>query len=85
MIIVNRFQPLTITTKRSILDVAAALDPPVVISLFHFQIAAYFKIAIILNISSNCRQLSTIKLFENNTDFGTSIMLCYCDEHYDIF
>ena len=26
--IVNDFQPLTIMTKRSILDVAAALDPP---------------------------------------------------------
>ena len=28
MIIVNGFQPLTIITKRSILDAAAALDPP---------------------------------------------------------
>ena len=28
VIIVNGFQPLTIFTKRSILDVAAALDPP---------------------------------------------------------
>ena len=28
VIIVNVFQPLTIITKRSILDVAAALDPP---------------------------------------------------------
>ena len=28
MIIVNGFQPLTIIEKRSILDVAAALDPP---------------------------------------------------------
>ena len=32
MIIVNGFQPLTIITKRSILDVAAALDPPLVVS-----------------------------------------------------
>ena len=29
MIIVNDFQPLTITTEHSILDVAAALDRPV--------------------------------------------------------
>ena len=29
-IIVNVFQPLTIITKRSILDVAAALDPPLI-------------------------------------------------------
>ena len=29
VIIVNGFQPLTIITKRSILDVAGALDPPV--------------------------------------------------------
>ena len=28
VIIVNGFQPLTIITKRSILDVAAVLDPP---------------------------------------------------------
>ena len=28
VIIVNDFQPLTIITKRSILDVSAALDPP---------------------------------------------------------
>ena len=28
VIIVNGFQPLNIITKRSILDVAAALDPP---------------------------------------------------------
>ena len=30
VIIVNGFQPLTIITKCSILDVAAALDPPLV-------------------------------------------------------
>ena len=29
VIIVNGFQPLTIITKRSILDVAGVLDPPV--------------------------------------------------------
>ena len=31
MIIVNGYQPLTIITKRSILDVAAVLDPPLVV------------------------------------------------------
>ena len=30
VIIVNGFQPLAIITKRSILDVAAVLDPPLV-------------------------------------------------------
>ena len=30
VIIVNRSKPLTIITKRSILDVAVALDPPLV-------------------------------------------------------
>ena len=30
-IIVNGIQPLTIITKRSILDVAVALDPPLVL------------------------------------------------------
>ena len=33
VIIVNGFQPLTIITKLSILDVAAALDPPLVMRL----------------------------------------------------
>ena len=33
VIIVNGFQPLTIITKCSILDVAAALDPPLTIEL----------------------------------------------------
>ena len=33
MIIVNGFQPLTIITKHSILDVAATLDPPLLIHL----------------------------------------------------
>ena len=32
VIIVNGFQPLSIITKRSILDVAAALDPPMMIT-----------------------------------------------------
>ena len=31
VIIVNDFQPLTIVTKRSILNVAAALDPPLIL------------------------------------------------------
>ena len=40
VILVNGFQPLTIITKRSILDVAAVLDPPLIFiasdhALFH--------------------------------------------------
>ena len=34
VIIVNGFEPLTIITKRSILDVAAVLDPPLVFATF---------------------------------------------------
>ena len=34
MIIVNGWKPLTIITKRSILDVAAVLDPPLKIIFF---------------------------------------------------
>ena len=32
-IITNRFQPLTIITNRSILDLAAALDPPLILCI----------------------------------------------------
>ena len=41
VIIVNGFQPLTIITKRSILDVAAALDPPLYIRLY-WQLFFFF-------------------------------------------
>ena len=34
MIIVNGWKPLTIITKRSILDVAAVLDPPLVFTYY---------------------------------------------------
>ena len=38
MIIVNCFQPLTIITKSTILDVAAVLDPPLVIVIPVFNV-----------------------------------------------
>ena len=34
VIIVNGFYPLTIITKRSILDVAAVLDPPLLLIIY---------------------------------------------------
>ena len=37
VIIVNSFQALTIITKRSILDVAAVLDPPLVCSVLYYN------------------------------------------------
>ena len=43
MIIVNGWKPLTFITKRSILDVAAALDPPL-INIFHRRNTGYFMI-----------------------------------------
>ena len=35
VIIVNGFQPLTVIPKSSILDVAAILDPPLIVILFY--------------------------------------------------
>ena len=44
MIIVNGFQPLTIITKSSTLDVAAVLDPPLrAVTLFFQGPMRYFK------------------------------------------
>ena len=37
VIIVNGFQPLTIITKHSILDVAAALDPPLALQTITYK------------------------------------------------
>ena len=53
VIIVNGFQPLTIT-KRSILDVAAALDPPLFIKygnpyyIFDYYYETFFAIFIVI-------------------------------------
>ena len=48
VIIINGFQPLTIITKRSILDVVAVLDPPLKMSpeswIFKLQISFKVKI-----------------------------------------
>ena len=44
VIIVNDFQPLTIITKRSILDVAAALDPPLTLTGRIFYISQHKKV-----------------------------------------
>ena len=37
VIIVNGWKPLTIITKRSILDVAAVLDPPLHMNMMFFR------------------------------------------------
>ena len=43
VIIVNGFQPLTIITKRSILDVAAALDLPLIITMLPQEIKCQLR------------------------------------------
>ena len=52
VIIVNGFQPLTIITKRSILDVAAALDLPLMLFLKISEISE----KLIYEIAKTCRQ-----------------------------
>ena len=55
VIIVNNFQPLTIITKRSILDVAVVLDPLLIIS----KIVESYIMKIILAMF-----VSTLEVFE---------------------
>ena len=43
VVIVNGFQPLPIITKRSILDVATALDPPLNLINIYFNSMAHSK------------------------------------------
>ena len=45
MIIVNGFQTLTIITKRSILDVAAVLDPPLMILVLLLDYSIFLYMA----------------------------------------
>ena len=55
VIIVNGFQPLTIITKRSILDVAVVLDPPLeIVEIPHYD-SNKFKF------QQNCSLLETLK------------------------
>ena len=64
MIIVNGFQPLTIITKRSILDVAAVLDPP---------LKTYMKTAEVLTSVKNLKipQYSNFEPIVQNTEDAT--------------
>ena len=54
MIIVNGFQPLTIVTKHSILDVAAVLDPPLATQ------------RLVRNISAHEDNVLSVKYIRNN-------------------
>ena len=64
VIIVNGLQPLTIITKRSILDVTAALDPPLICSVY---ILLFCKKTKILMVTANME----ISLTYRNFDFIT--------------
>ena len=55
MIIINRWKPLTIITKRSILDVAAVLDPPLKPSFLISQ-----KLCRMKHESMQCGKLSNL-------------------------
>ena len=44
VIIANRWKPLTIITKRSILDVAAVLDPSLIVNVSK-NITSFFKLS----------------------------------------
>ena len=50
MIIVNDCKPLTIITKRSVLDVAAVLDPPLEICMQNLENFGNLQISKILNL-----------------------------------
>ena len=75
VIIVNGFQPLTIITKRSILDVAAALDPPL--------LATSVELDGVSNLNWSIWGLINITKFFRNC-FGCGFNHIYCDlvEHF---
>ena len=63
VIIVNGFQPLTIIAKPSILDVVAALDPPLIIleESFGFQLNVSF--GVLLPVFEHCVKIVQIRNF----------------------
>ena len=60
VIIVSGWKPLTITTKHSILDVAAALDPPLHCAIFMFKCSIIFIADVISITWFHLKYLSTI-------------------------
>ena len=83
VIIVNGFQPLTFMTKHSILDVAAALDPPLCLikkQMKWHKIQANLLILRLHYFVSVFKNLQSSKhLFHTSFDpIGTNLKLC-CD------
>ena len=76
VIIVNGFQLLTIITKRSILDVAAVLDPPLKEFTRHLRFFMFLKIML-----NACRFL--LAFFLTNVKFKVSfIVSVYSQKFY---
>ena len=48
-IIINGWKPLTIITKRSILDVAATLDPPLNMLIMNITLASIYSAHVIID------------------------------------
>ena len=61
VITVNGFQPLTIITKRCILDVAAVLDPPLITMQYELFLAHFHNFS--------CIALDSNKIFILNEEF----------------
>ena len=80
VIIVNGFQPLTIITKRSILDVAAALDPPLslYVAVINFNINGFHDFN-----NRNSSSLSPIEL--GIPDASVLLRLPYCSKWLSLF
>ena len=79
VIIVNGFQPLTIITKRSILDVAAVLDPP--LSTLEKVIAGNKFVKLSVDISRfSCSQIQFFSWYITNLsriESCNAIWLCF--------
>ena len=79
VIIVNGFQLLTIITKRSILHVAAALDPLLNITFKVGELEAEISDCFALNWTGN--SILAIKYFSQNYTIYRIIQIMYTNEH----
>ena len=67
VIIVNGFQSLTIITKCFILDVAAALYPPLNIAYIKHKDSCFSKYSLEIHATSKtCVEMNALKCVENN-------------------
>ena len=75
--VIIAFQPLTIITKRSILDVATALDPPLLCLLYMFVFIVFIYLYIFINTQIIKNTRINTQIISNVNKRGTHFLFLF--------